>query len=262
VLLALPGIAVAAVARLILREPRRGYATVARAAPVQPSDAPDLFTVLKVVWHNRAFRHMWAAISILAFFADGLQGWLPSFLARSFHLDTEQIGWRLALLYGVGGMLGFYWGGALSTRYAARNERLQLQLTAAMYVANAAVTAITLLTTQLWFAMTLNALLIVAGTMISGPVLATIQTLSPSRMRATAMMLMYLLSNLIGLGLGPLAVGALSEALKPILGEESLRYALLAMCPGYFAATWFMWRASLTVSKDLEAVAVLEAQAA
>ena len=63
--------------------------------------------------------------------------------------------------------------------------------------------------------------------------------------------LIYLFANLIGLGLGPLTAGALSDALRPIFGEESLRYALLALCPGYLWAGWYLWRARWTVMTEL-----------
>jgi hypothetical protein len=65
---------------------------------------------------------------------------------------------------------------------------------------------------------------------------------------------MNLFANLIGMGLGPLAAGALSDALRPLFGEESLRYALLALCPGYLWAGWHLWQASKTVASDLEVV--------
>jgi hypothetical protein len=73
-------------------------------------------------------------------------------------------------------------------------------------------------------------------------------------MRATAIAMIYLFANLIGMGLGPLVAGMLSDALRPVVGEESLRYALLALCPGYFWAGWHFWQASATVSRDLAAL--------
>ena len=43
---------------------------------------------------------------------------------------------------------------------------------------------------------------------------ALIQSLVPERMRAMSIALLFLCANLIGIGLGPLAVGALSDALR------------------------------------------------
>jgi len=82
----------------------------------------------------------------------------------------------------------------------------------------------------------------------------TIQTLVPESMRAVSFALVYLFANLIGMGLGPLAAGALSDALRPWVGEESLRYALLILAPGYLVCAWHAWRASKTVARDLAAV--------
>jgi MFS family permease len=94
------------------------------------------------------------------------------------------------------------------------------------------------------------------GTIAQGPMLASMQTLVASRMRAMSIALVYLCSNLIGMGLGPLAVGALSDTLQPWLGGESLRYALVALCPGYFWAAWHLWRASATVARDVKTTQV------
>jgi len=44
----------------------------------------------------------------------------------------------------------------------------------------------------------------------------------------------------------------LSDRLRPLVGEESLRYALLALSPGFVLAAWQLWRASRTVSGDLQ----------
>jgi hypothetical protein len=52
--------------------------------------------------------------------------------------------------------------------------------------------------------------------------------------------------------LGPLTAGGLSDALQPWAQEESLRYALLILGPGYFLSGWYAWRASKTVTHDLK----------
>jgi hypothetical protein len=56
------------------------------------------------------------------------------------------------------------------------------------------------------------------------------------RMRATASALFYLVINIIGLGLGPTIIGAISDYLAPALGSESLRQALLYVLPA--ASVW------------------------
>jgi hypothetical protein len=70
-------------------------------------------------------------------------------------------------------------------------------------------------------------------------------------MRAVSLALIYLFANLIGMGLGPLATGALSDLLQPKFGAQSLRYALVMLCPGFLWVAWHFWRASRTVVLDI-----------
>ena len=84
-----------------------------------------------------------------------------------------------------------------------------------------------------------------------GPIAATVQTLVAPRMRATAQTLITVLPNFVGLGLGPLVVGALSDALNLHFGQEALRWALLLLCPGYVWAAWHLWCAGRAAPHDL-----------
>jgi MFS family permease len=92
----------------------------------------------------------------------------------------------------------------------------------------------------------------------NGTLGGTMQTLVAPRMRAMSLALTFFFANLIGMGLGPLAAGVLSDALRPWAGEESLRYTLLILSPGYLWGAWHFWRASRTVAQDLEAVRVYD----
>jgi MFS family permease len=155
------------------------------------------------------------------------------------------------MLSGLGGVLGAYFGGAWASRYAADNERLQLAAIAVAYCVLAVVMASTFIVSNLYVAFGCFGLATFGASAAIGPLFATIQTMVPERMRAMSIALIYLFANLIGLGLGPLTAGALSDALRPIFGEESLRYALLALCPGYLWAGWYLWRARWTVMTEL-----------
>ena len=85
---------------------------------------------------------------------------------------------------------------------------------------------------------------------ITGPLFASIQGLVDERMRAMAIAVVFLFSNLVGLGLGPLAIGALSDGLAARFGEESLRYALVLFSPGYLIAAIHLWFASRHMGGD------------
>ena len=62
------------------------------------------------------------------------------------------------------------------------------------------------------------------------PVLAQAQSLVSLRMRSVASALVLLLINIIGLALGPLLTGVLSDGLESIAGNDSMRYSLLIVC--------------------------------
>ncbi len=98
----------------------------------------------------------------------------------------------------------------------------------------------------------------VAGALINAPLFATIQTLVPEQMRAVSIAILFLFANLIGMGLGPLAAGVLSDTFRPWAAGDSLRYALLALCPGYLWGGWHVWRASKTVARDVAPNALVE----
>ena len=86
-----------------------------------------------------------------------------------------------------------------------------------------------------------------------GPSLAAVQNLAETRMRAQAAATLLVILNLIGLGLGPLFAGLVSDQLRHIAGEESLRYALLCnLVPSTLAALCF-WRATSSLSGEMNA---------
>lgn len=262
----LPGLGLATLAWFTLREPRYAKRTmdaagVPAAIAVSQTDTgklssaqPSLKDVCVTLWRKTTFRHLLYCFSVASFFGYGILQWQPAFFIRSYGLRTGELGTWFAVIYGVGGVLGTYWGGELASRFAANNEALQLKAIAVAYSSFAFSSALIYLSPNHYLAFASMGLSTVGSAMTSGPLFGTIQTLVPQRMRATSIAILYLFANLIGMGLGPVAAGTLSDALRPLVGEESLRYALLALCPGYLWCGWHLWRASRTVVHDLDAV--------
>lgn len=245
-ILGLPGIGLALLAALTIKEPRRREIA-------SLSDAPRLREVLGTLWASPAYRHLLICFSLSYFFGNGILQWQPAFFVRSFGLDTGEIGTWFAVIYGVGGLLGTYAGGEVAARFAANDERLQLAVLALLYGVFVVLTAGVYLAPSLGMALCVLAVSSIGHATVNGPMFAATQTLVPPRMRAMSIAIILFSSNLIGLGLGPLAVGALSDALRPSLGDESLRYALLAMSPGYLWCAWHLWRASRALTRDTAA---------
>jgi MFS family permease len=255
VIIGLPGVVLALVAALTIKEPRR---TKPKDASLPPAAPPPALVVFKTLWTNATFRHLLFGFSVWYFFGYGLLQWQPTFFIRSHGLTTGTLGVWLAVIYGGGGIIGTYLGGEWGARYAASNERLQLRAVVGMFSFFILFIAGAYVAPDHRLAFALLAINAVGGNMAQGPILATIQTLVPAHMRAMSLALLYLFANLIGMGLGPLAAGALSDALRPWAGDESLRYALLIFCPGYFWAAWHIWMASRTVAGDVATAAQYE----
>jgi predicted MFS family arabinose efflux permease len=268
VLLGLPGLGVAALAWITLKEPR-----LAKPALGSDSDAPlskpenkeglgesgkderspSLKDVARGLWANTTVRHLLFFQVIVTFFSIGAAQFQPAFLIRSYGLKTGELGTWFAVISGLTALLGTYWGGEWASRRAANDERLQLKAMAVAYSVLALAAAIMYLSSHRYTAIAMMGISGFVATLPTGPLWATLQTLLPAKKRATSTACIFLLSNLIGAGLGPLAAGALSDALHPLLGQESLRYALLAFSPGYVWGGWHLWRASQTVTRDMEA---------
>jgi MFS family permease len=255
-LLGAPGLLLAALARVSLREPRCSKHAVSGTAVTEHSELTpivqsSLSSVCVTLGANATFRHLLLYISVQAFSAYGTLTWLPAFFVRSYGMGTGAIGTSLALTWGLGGLVGSILGGEFASRYAARNERLQLRVTAIAVASSAVLSMIAYISHHPQLCFGLIGLSTMGLTVGNGPVYGTIQTLIPPRMRAVSIALIYLTGNLIGMGLGPLVTGALSDAVQSWAGGESLRYVLLVLASGYFWAGWHGWRASRTVTQDL-----------
>jgi MFS transporter, Spinster family, sphingosine-1-phosphate transporter len=264
IVLGLPGLALAILVRMSLKEPREkpDWSSSGRLVtePYSSSEAepaktqPSLRTVCILLWSNKTFRHLMLYFSVVSIFGYGFTQWKPAFFIRSYGLKTGELGVWFALSYGIAGIAGTYLGGRWASRYAAHNERLQLKAMAVATCGFGLISVFIYLSPSYHLALALMALGTVGNTATLGPLFATMQTLIPQRMRATAIAVNYLFANLIGLGIGPLVVGALSDALQPRLGQESLRYALLLLCPGYLWAAWHLWCSARSVTDDLKRV--------
>ena len=252
IMLSVPGVLLALLVRFSLREPRLATNDHQEQAPVASQDS--LSHVFNTLWCNSTFRHLTMGFAVSMFFGSGIGQWLPSFFVRSHGMSVSEVGFWFAFIYGVGAAVGAYCGGVLASRYAARNERLQLRVMAVAYILYGCISVFIYIATSKYLALNLLAIGAFLAAITFGPLFAVIQLLVKDRMRATAIAIVYLFANLIGMGFGPLLVGVLSDAFAARWGDESLRYALIAVCPGYLwvATHWLL--AARTVSADIAAM--------
>ena len=255
----IPGILLAVLVKCTLREPRlkqevNAVDGTAEQADVESQQIP-LVVVLKTLWKKPAFRHLVMGFCISLFFGAGIGVWIPAYFMRSFGMDVSELGSWLALTWGVGGLLFTFLGGFLATRYAPRQEGLQMKSITVIVVLCSVFHILCYLSSNKYMALLFVS--IVSGVLIplvQASVYAAIQGLVEERMRAVALAFIFMVANLIGLGLGPMAVGMLSDFLMPKFEQESLRYALLIFSPGYLWCAFHQWKAASTIEEEIKSV--------
>jgi len=187
-----------------------------------------------------------ASSSIMGY---GIFFWMPSFLGRSFDFTTPEVSIYYATILLFGGVAGVWLGGVLADRMGAKRSRYAL-IPAVAFVLSLPCYVAGLLSNSPALAFLLFLPPTALGLVWLGPVITAVQHLAPAHMRTTASALFLFINNLIGLGLGTLVIGALSDSLVSQFGEESLRYSILAGTGFYVLAALFMLAASRFLTRD------------
>lgn len=249
VVVGLPGVLLAVLFTLTVKEPPRGMAE-ARA----DKKIPSLGSVVRLLKSRRSFVHLSFGCALHAFVTYGVGNFLPVFLGRVHQMPIEQIGIWLGLASGFGGLAGTFAGGYLSDRLCNRSGDLRWHLWVPMYSTIAAIPfylATFLLVESGTGAAVSWFLPAFIGGMYLGPCLSMTHGLVGLRMRAVASAILFFIINLIGLGLGPLATGLVSDWLKPQYGQESIRYALASMAVVNVWCAVHYYYACRTLRRDL-----------
>lgn len=243
----LPGIAVALLVRFTLREPVRG-----QSEGLKVGSRPPLKETFAYLYRCKSYGHMVFGSALHAFVGYGLASWLPSFLVRSHGMSLLEISLWLGLIAGIGGGIGTLLGGYLADRLSVRDKRWPLWLPMLGMAGAVPFLFATFLVADPHVALIIYFVPAVLNSFWSGPVHASIQSVVQVRMRAMAAAGLLFIVNLIGLGLGPLLIGILSDALEPRFGVESLRYALMSVFGFKIWCAWHYWRGSKTLVADLD----------
>jgi MFS family permease len=235
------GLVLAPLFRLVVREPVREKA----AGPAVPISAAFGILAKKPGFWLLA---LGAASSSMCGY--GVAFWLPSLMMRSFGLDLVGAGQFLGALLLIGGVAGVLLGGWLGDRMGAGDRAAYARVPAVCYALGMPLFVAGVLSGSVTTAFLLFLLPQALVYVWLAPVLTAVQHLVPAPMRATASASFLLINNLVGLGLGSWAVGALSDALTPAYGIEALRYAIAAALCLYLLAALFMALAAKHLRTD------------
>ena len=223
-----------------------------KPAPATPDvvAAPGLGETLRVLMGKPSFWLLAFGASIGSMLGYGISFWMPSFVQRSFGLNLFDAAIFLATIMLLGGITGMLVGGKLADRLGTANRGWYGYLTACAYLLCGPLMAAGAMSDNLWLAFIFFVIPQGLGYVWFGPVITAMQHLVEPAARTMASSIFLLIVNLIGLGGGIYALGAFSDALSGIYGEDSLRMSIAWSVALYPLAALLMALAGLRLKRD------------
>jgi len=258
-----PGLLMALVAWTTLREPRRQLH--ADLAALKAS-RPDFKTAMAEIRGKRTFWLIAFAAAIKAFIGYGAAAFLAPFFFRNHAAELAQIadsfglgvtgflGVALGIVLGLTGAVGTYLGGYLADKYGARDLRAYVSIPAISTLLGIPFYIAGLLADSAVAALILFAFPPILNTLWYGPGYAAVQGLVRPQTRATATAVLLFIINLIGLGLGPLGVGAVSDFISGSMGPgsaEGVRWSLMIFILFGAVASGLFWLARSSIREEM-----------
>jgi predicted MFS family arabinose efflux permease len=221
-------IAAALLFRLTTQDPQRSVA--ARSGNVTSG---SYFRTLRLVagamWSDRVLRHITIGSTLTAVIGYGALSWIPSYLVRSHGLGVANIGLYLALVVGLGGAIGAFAIGRFTDVVRRRNVGWTLGVVGLVIVLTKPLTIGFYLSTDTVIALSIFVLPGLIATSYVGPSLAVLHNRMSPEARPAVSAVYLLIVNVVGLSIGPLIVGMMSQWVFSGSGAHSLRYALVVM---------------------------------
>jgi MFS family permease len=253
--LGIPGIALAALIFLTVREPRRGCMDGAgdgNAPPLTDEDRVPLFKALGFLIRQRATMHLMMGGAVTALWGWGLMWWTPTYLQRAYHLTAGEAGIILGPMHLIAGSLATIATAVLMSTKAMADPRRVLVLMAAVVAVITIPSFFIYWTHDLAVAKVCLWVFVPAMYFYIGPSFGLLQNLVPPQMRATACALTLLMANIANLVIAPQFVGLVSDYMGGSGGADaaSLRFALLLLAPTGLWAAYHYWAATRNIMQE------------
>ena len=257
IIIGLPGVLVALLVRSTVAEPARGQSDQASSARAN-APAPPIAQVLRYLWDLKSFRHLCLAAGLHSFVWYSGSVFNAVFFIRTHGMSTGEAGTWLSL-FALVGTTGTFCGGFIADKLSVRldERRWYLWVPGIATLVMVPFQFSSYLSLDLWYTIPSFCVMVVLASIFFGPSFAMTQALAPLRMRSVATSLLLFIQTLIGLGLGPLFVGIISDHLAPSLGERAIAWSLVIVgLVNIWAACHYFWGAR-TLRQDLDATAAL-----
>ena len=248
----LPGIIIALVMWLTVRDPR-GKPKLKDVFKRNP-DKPTLGEAVKELSKKPAYWHLVAAGVLVQFVSYGLASFYGGLFVRVHGIGYGELGWKLGVMVGISGGLGAYLGGRVGNYLDSRKPALSLLISGLVLVISAPGMIWAVYAGNANLGIILLAFPTFGATFYYGPSFSAIQTLASDQTRALAVAIYLLLAGIVGLGIGPVFVGILSDFFAGgIAGTEgpSLQKALMVLALFNIWAGIHYWFAQRDILKRI-----------
>lgn len=223
VVIGLPGLLVALLIALTVREPQR------KLASGETSDIPGIRDAMAFIGRNaRALVPLFGGFSCIAIIGYSFMVWGPVHFMRLHGLDASEVGLLLGIGYGIGGTIGLLAGGFVADALVSRG-RIEAPVLVSL-VTVAAETPLFIgayLASDFMVAAVLFCLGMAVASIVGGLQISMVQSLTPNRLRGIMAAVFGACVNLAGFGIAPTITAMLAENLFG--GEMGIGKALATM---------------------------------
>lgn len=239
---AAPGLLIAALFLITVREPRRPEGYIAEIQPLGPT--------LRTLMANRTYMILFAGFISQAFVMYSLTTWAPALLGRIHHMQPAEVGFYAGMSKGVCSLIGAITGGFITHRIAGDN----LKRMAIVPIIGALLMPFGMMV----FLLADDVNIALAGLFFAcfllpihyASALAMLHAVVTPEVRSLASAMVFLAMALGGLALGPVIVGFASDIFGQSEGAQGLRHALLIPAVFGFLSALLFYMSRSTVEED------------
>lgn len=249
VMIGTPGLLLAAIMLVAIREPQRGGFD---PAPSGDRSQPPLMASIAAFFRERTLVLTALSSGMSAFVSYAMLNWNPSLLERVKGMSMIQIASFYSILLGIAGIVGTFGAGWLADQLGRRDRRWFAWIPALAFAFSLPGLA-GIIVAPTW-QMTLGCMAIPAllNNMYLAPALAVVQNAAPPERRTVAGATLLFVLNLMGLGCGPVYMGWISDLARPAFGERSLLVAYAALAPAILVTIGLHLAAARSIGRHLQ----------
>jgi len=217
-----PGLLMALLFRFTVKEPVRGISEARKVSTRQDG----FWETLDFLFSQRCYMILLLGFCFTTYTQFGLGTWAAAFFGRIHHLNTKQIGIYAGTVQAIAALIGTLVGGYLSDVLGRRNVRWRIYVSAICSILACPGVLLFSISHSLFWCLVGFMIFSAASPVHVGPIVAVSHSVVKVGMRAFATALIYLISEIIGLGLGPFLIGVFNDHYSPTLGVGVIRYSV------------------------------------